>query len=61
MLLIDTSVWISVFRDRTGQVRQPDLDLLGMKCRGDRFRDRESKLESGLYVMDTITQSNYNC
>lgn len=22
MLLIDTSVWISVFRDRTGQVRQ---------------------------------------
>jgi len=22
MLLIDTSVWISIFRDRTGQVRQ---------------------------------------
>jgi predicted nucleic acid-binding protein len=22
MLLIDTSVWISVFRDRSGQVRQ---------------------------------------
>jgi predicted nucleic acid-binding protein len=22
MLLIDTSVWITVFRDRTGQVRQ---------------------------------------
>lgn len=22
MLLVDTSVWISVFRDRTGQVRQ---------------------------------------
>lgn len=22
MLLIDTSIWISVFRDRTGQVRQ---------------------------------------
>jgi predicted nucleic acid-binding protein len=22
MLLIDTSVWISVFRDRTGKVRQ---------------------------------------
>lgn len=22
MLLIDTSVWISVFRDRSGQIRQ---------------------------------------
>lgn len=27
MLLIDTSVWISVFRDRTGQVRQ-ELEAL---------------------------------
>ena len=27
MLLIDTSVWISVFRDRSGQVRQ-DLEAL---------------------------------
>lgn len=27
MLLIDTSVWISVFRDRTGQVR-PQLETL---------------------------------
>lgn len=27
MLLIDTSVWISVFRDRTGQVR-PKLETL---------------------------------
>ncbi|WP_448574044.1 hypothetical protein [Trichothermofontia sp.] len=27
MLLIDTSVWISVFRDRSGQVRQ-QLELL---------------------------------
>jgi predicted nucleic acid-binding protein len=27
MLLIDTSVWISVFRDRTGQVRQK-LEML---------------------------------
>lgn len=27
MLLIDTSVWISVFRDRTGQVRQ-ELETL---------------------------------
>jgi predicted nucleic acid-binding protein len=32
MLLIDTSVWISVFRDRTGQVRQK-LETL--------IRDRE--------------------
>jgi predicted nucleic acid-binding protein len=27
MLLIDTSVWISVFRDRTGQIR-PKLEVL---------------------------------
>lgn len=27
MLLIDTSVWISVFRDRSGQVRQ-QLEVL---------------------------------
>jgi len=27
MLLIDTSVWISVFRDRSGQVRQ-QLEIL---------------------------------
>jgi predicted nucleic acid-binding protein len=27
MLLIDTSVWINVFRDRTGQVRQ-QLEVL---------------------------------
>jgi predicted nucleic acid-binding protein len=29
MLLIDTSVWISVFRDRTGQVRQKLEALIG--------------------------------
>jgi predicted nucleic acid-binding protein len=29
MLLIDTSVWISVFRDRTGQVRQKLEALTG--------------------------------
>jgi predicted nucleic acid-binding protein len=28
MLLIDTSVWISVFRDRNGQVRQQLETLL---------------------------------
>jgi hypothetical protein len=27
MLLIDTSVWITVFRDRTGRVRQ-QLEIL---------------------------------
>jgi len=27
MLLIDTSVWISIFRDRNGQVRQ-QLEIL---------------------------------
>lgn len=31
MLLIDTSVWISVFRDRTGQVRQ-QLETLIDQC-----------------------------
>jgi predicted nucleic acid-binding protein len=29
MLLIDTSVWISVFRDRSGQVRQQLETLIG--------------------------------
>jgi predicted nucleic acid-binding protein len=29
MLLIDTSVWISVFRDRSGQVRQQIETLIG--------------------------------
>ncbi len=29
MLLIDTSVWILVFRDRTGKVKQSLADLIG--------------------------------
>jgi hypothetical protein len=33
MLLIDTSVWINVFRDRTGQVRQKLETLIDFEKR----------------------------
>jgi predicted nucleic acid-binding protein len=42
MLLIDTSVWISVLRDRTGQVRQK-LETLINDC--DTFLTRFTQLE----------------
>ncbi|MBE9204110.1 PIN domain nuclease [Synechocystis salina LEGE 06099] len=42
MLLIDTSVWISVFRDRTGQVRQKLETLIGDR---DVFLARFTQLE----------------
>lgn len=42
MLLIDTSVWISVFRDRTGQVRQKLETLINDR---DVFLARFTQLE----------------
>ncbi|MEB3214830.1 MAG: PIN domain nuclease [Nostocales cyanobacterium 94392] len=42
MLLIDTSVWISVFRDRTGQVRQKLETLIDDR---DVFLSRFTQLE----------------
>lgn len=42
MLLIDTSVWISVFRDRTGQVRQKLETLINDR---DVFLTRFTQLE----------------
>ncbi|NJK53702.1 MAG: PIN domain nuclease [Leptolyngbyaceae cyanobacterium SU_3_3] len=42
MLLIDTSVWISVFRDRTGQVRQKLETLIDDR---DVFLPRFTQLE----------------
>jgi predicted nucleic acid-binding protein len=42
MLLIDTSVWISVFRDRTGQVRQKLETLIDDR---DVFLARFTQLE----------------
>jgi len=42
MLLIDTSVWISVFRDRTGQVRQKLETLIADR---DVFLARFTQLE----------------
>lgn len=42
MLLIDTSVWISVFRDRTGQVRQKLETLIDNR---DVFLARFTQLE----------------
>lgn len=42
MLLIDTSVWISVFRDRTGQVRQ---NLEALIADRDVFLTRFTQLE----------------
>lgn len=42
MLLIDTSVWISVFRDRTGQVRQKLETLINER---DVFLARFTQLE----------------
>jgi len=40
MLLIDTSVWISIFRDPSGRVRQ-QLETLIADSRRDRFANRE--------------------
>lgn len=42
MLLIDTSVWISVFRDRTAQVRQKLETLINDR---DIFLTRFTQLE----------------
>jgi predicted nucleic acid-binding protein len=42
MLLIDTSVWISVFRDRTGQVR---LKLEALINNREVFLTRFTQLE----------------
>jgi predicted nucleic acid-binding protein len=59
MLLIDTSVWISVFRDQTGQVRQQlDTLIADRKVLLTRFTQLEL-LQGSLNEQEWTLLSNY--
>jgi vacuolar-type H+-ATPase subunit D/Vma8 len=59
MLLIDTSVWISIFRDQTGQVRQHVETLIAdRKVLLTRFTQLEL-LQGSLNEQEWILLSNY--